>query len=650
MWVLVGNTPPKRMNKLMAQQARADRGVWGLVHLFGIAAWLVAANANLLAGEPANPPARSSNSIAPSAVPGEVAGLVSDLDSDRCVIRERAARRLNQLVEQPELAGVLAVELSRTLISESASFELRARLTPILERLPQRPLPATPVEASEITRLVAQLDNDSTGIRRTAAERLGWLISEPTAICPTLVALRQKLSDPQLEVGIHRELQPLWKKVRAAWLDSDPAGWQLPAVSDEQIQSWMADLRKPLPTGWTGTDYPPHEIARRELLDLLARDEYVPKVKSILSENLKDPLDPDDYDLREILDWTLPGLVAEIWEERLEGTGIATVQYLALGVPCQPEGAEFPSLFDRVDDKVAHCLSGNSLTLGDWPVGVAFPSPKADDKFFHLVNLPTPRHRLAYQANVDRDERERLRVLSRRTLDAYVAQARPLTFAETLMLDKLDIEEVSRFAGPYFLAVDDQLFPPDVRHTPAGRASLHQSICICLAQYGTRTAVPGLMTALERKRFLKPLPGSSFNWPWLALLSISVHDPWPEVEPWLAEQIPVTEPLVVGPEAQEVDPLPIPQSLPALKELVQSRPAPDVGASAAAILLARHDLPPWAFRLERIWQPPIDNFDIPACRFVNPTDRQDVLQWWSKVGGQAGSEPDTSAASAPASP
>ncbi|MBL9123097.1 MAG: hypothetical protein JNG90_05655 [Planctomycetaceae bacterium] len=579
-----------------------------------------------------------------------MAALIPELESERGDIRDRAGRRLQQMVAQPELASILAVELRRALLAESASFELRARLTPILERLPREAVPAAAVDLAEIERLTARLDDPDYGTRRTAAERLAWMLGDPAAVCPLLAALRARLFDPELDPGLRRELAPLWRQVRAAWLASDPATWQLPAVSDEQIEQWIAALKKPLPRGWTGAVYPPHEIARQELLDLLARDDYLPKVKARLDEQLRDPLDPATYYLREIHDWTLPGLVAEIWEERLAGTSIATVQYLALGVPCQPEGAERPSLFDRCDDKTAHCLSGNSLSPGDWPVGVAFPSPIAEDKFFHLVNLPTPRHRLAYQANVDRDERVRLQELSRRTLDAYIAQARPLTFSETLMLDKLDFAEVSRFAGPYFLAVDDRLYPPDVRNSPSGRASLHQTICIHLAQFGTRAAVPGIMQALAKERFLKPTAGSPFDWPWMALLSISVHDPWPEVERWLADQVLRTEPLLVGPEGQQSDPLPVPAALPALGELSQPRPIPDVGGSAAAILLARHDLPPWAFRLERVWQPPIDNFDIPACRFVDAADRQRVRAWWSKLAGQAGSEPATSAPNAPTSP
>lgn len=591
------------------------------------------ATANEPTAEPAGSPgAESAADLDSQQALAEAIALIPQLDSDRCDVRDRAARQLETWMARPELAAPLAAEFRKALVANHASFELRARLSPLLARLPAAPLTAPAVELAEIPLLVAQLADDSYGARQTAADRLAWAIGNAEATCPILVAMRELLADPELDPGLRREVAPLWKKVRAAWLSSDPASWQLPAVSDEQVAGWVADLRKPVPADWTGIVYPPHEIARRELLDLLARDEYVPKVKEILAANLTDQFDPTTYELRDIRDWTLPGLVAEIWEERLNGTGIATVQYLALGVPCQPEGAERPSLFDTANEHSAHCVSGNSLSTGDWPVGVAFPSPIAEDKFFHLINLPTPRHRLAYEANVDSDEQERLRVLSRRTLDAVLAAARPLTFGETMMLDKLDIEEVSRFAGPFFLAVDDQLFPPDIRHTPAGRASLHQTICISLAQYGTRTAIPGLMTAMERDRFLKPMPGSAFNWPWIAALSIAVHDPWPGVDRWLAEQVNQTSPLAIRPEGQELVAV------------------PDIGGSAAAILLARHGLPPWAFRLERLWQPPIDNFDIPACRFVDAEDRRALLRWWTNLAGEKGSEPDTSASSAPASP
>lgn len=583
----------------------------------------------------------------------QVPALVGQLDSDRCDVRERATRQLAALASRPELADRMAMELRRALLSEAATFEMRTRLAPILAMLPDSPPPAPEFDAAELGNLVERLEDESYGVRQTVAERITWSLGNPAAVCPTMLALRQKLADFRLEPGIRRELEPLWQKARAAWLSSDPATWRLPAVTDEQIQGWIADVVEEAPDGWREPTYPPHETARRELEYCLARDELVPRIQQLVSAKLAEPIDPvARYRLQDVHDWTLPGLVAEIWEDTgLGSPRIVTVQYLALGVPCQPEGAERPSLFDRADERKAHCVSGNSLSPGDWPVGIAFPNPIAADKFFHLIYTPTPRLRLAYQANVDGDERQRAQALARRTLDAYLAEKRPLTLGEVVMLDMFDAQQVSEFAGAYFLAVDDQLFPPGVRQNPSGRASLHQSICFGLAQRGTRKAIPGLMKAIERDRFLKPTPGSPYNWPWIAALAISINDPWPQVERWLADLVNKSDPLVVGPEGQNLLALPaVEQALPPLRDAVDAPAPPDVGGSAAAILLARHDLPPWTFRLERIWQPPLDNFDIPACRFTSAEDRAAVLRWWSKQGGASLRDGDYEPATPPASP
>jgi len=59
-------------------------------------------------------------------------------------------------------------------------------------------------------------------------------------------------------------------------------------------------------------------------------------------------------------------------------------------------GGVRPTHFDRCDDRSAHYVSGNSLSPGDYPVGVAFSHPRQENAFFDLVNLPTPRRRMAY--------------------------------------------------------------------------------------------------------------------------------------------------------------------------------------------------------------------------------------------------------------
>ena len=68
-------------------------------------------------------------------------------------------------------------------------------------------------------------------------------------------------------------------------------------------------------------------------------------------------------------------------------------------------------------------MSGNALSEGDYPVGVAFPHPQISDMFFHLVYLPTPRQQMAYEGYVELPPAQRLRELSRHTLDRLLASS-----------------------------------------------------------------------------------------------------------------------------------------------------------------------------------------------------------------------------------
>ena len=119
-------------------------------------------------------------------------------------------------------------------------------------------------------------------------------------------------------------------------------------------------------------------------------------------------------------------------------------------------GTQRPSHFDRIDDKTAHCVSGQNLSPGDYPVGVAIPHPKQPGYFFHLVNLTTPRHKLAYGYVTQNAEKKRLTDISRRTFDRLLALRRPLDPADLPVFAVLDPRELSRFAGRFFEVVDDQ--------------------------------------------------------------------------------------------------------------------------------------------------------------------------------------------------
>jgi hypothetical protein len=359
---------------------------------------------------------------------GEIGRLLGDLDSDRFEVRRRAAARLEEMVARPELGRLLSGEFNRALLRPDISFEVRWHLEHWSRRLPEAPPePVADASPEELDRLVRQLDDDSYAVRLGAAQRLQWLTDNPKLVCPLMLRLKQRLAVAAPAANARGQLEKAWQQARGAWLLSDPAGWQLPAVADEQMQQWVDELAQPAPAGEAAGRWQVHRVAERELLDLLARDEYLPRVVQLLKARLAQGLDADAAArLRDVLDLTRPAMVAEYWQgRRHQGE-----QHMLVGVPTMSSGAVNPSHFDPVDERTAHCVSGNSLSPGDYPVGVAFPHPQQEGAIFHLVYLPTPRRRMAYTQYVQTDEAKRLAAISRRTLDRMLEKNRLLSEPE----------------------------------------------------------------------------------------------------------------------------------------------------------------------------------------------------------------------------
>ena len=326
---------------------------------------------------------------------GEVARLLGDLDSDRFEVRDRAAQRLEELVGKPELGPLLAAEFQRRLVRADLSFEVRRRLMRWSRQLPSPPAgPPGNASPKELDELVRQLDDDSYAVRLGAVQRLDWLLGNPKLICPVMARLKQRLATGGLGTEARRQLESVWQRARGAWLLSDPAGWDLPAVSPQQIGQWLDALVEPAASGDPSGARRRCEAAERELLDLLARDQYVPQLKKAIEARLAGDLAARRRcpAASSCSDWTKPELVAEFWQ----GGRQTGEQHLVVGVPTLSPSAAKPTHFDRADDRVAHYVSGNSLSPGDYPVGEAFPHPLFEHGFFHLVNLPTPRRRMAY--------------------------------------------------------------------------------------------------------------------------------------------------------------------------------------------------------------------------------------------------------------
>ena len=536
----------------------------------------------------------------------EVARLIADLDSDRYEVRQRAVARLEQLVAEPGMDATLSREFQRVLVLPNTSFEVRKQLERLRRRLPKVAIPPDDrVSAEEIDRLVRQLDDDSYGARLAATKRLEWLLGNPKLTYTIMSRLKRQIAAAGLSVDARQSLEPIYERARGAWLTGDPDRWSLPPVPAAQIARWIEDLARtaaPMP-GPALREI--HQTAARELRDVLARDAEVPKVKQALEARLADKTLTlaAAARLRELVDLTRPAMVAEYWEGRRH----VSTQHLLIGVPSMTPMQERPSHFDRIDDQAAHCVSGQNLSPGDYPVGVAIPHPKRDGAMFHLVNLSTPRRRMAYQYQAQRDQSTQLAALSRRTLDRLFAQKSPLSEKELNLLEQLDANEVSRFAGKFFHLVADQPLPAEGIDPTAPRPSRHGALCALLAAEGTREAIPGLLKAIEANRFLPPTPAAPYELSWLAALSIAARDPWPDVDAWLPGLIGRSTALVQG----------------------HANP-PELGATAAAILLKRHRQDPAKFGLEPVPDETFKELGLSGYRFASPESRQQVRQWWEQ--------------------
>jgi hypothetical protein len=313
-------------------------------------------------------------------------------------------------------------------------------------------------------------------------------------------------------------------------------------------------------------------------------------------------------------------MVAEFWESRHHlGT-----QHLLVGVPSMGPTAIRPSHFDRIDDHTAHCVSGSNLTSGDYPVGVAIPHPNRQGAVFHLVNLPTPRRRMAYEYYLKIDESRRLAELCHRTLARMLQEKKPLSGLQIAMLTQFDADDLSAFAGRFFNLVDDEppgreettssdpfAFPPNhpaqAVDRAASQSSRHGMLARLLMTQGNHRAIPGLLEALGAGRFLPPTADAPCRLGWLAALAIAHRDPWPETDAWLASLLDRTE---------------------LLSE--KSGPVAELAATAAALLLKRHQQDPSLFGLEPCGAEVLTDVGLTGYRFHSEADRQKVRQWWNQ--------------------
>jgi hypothetical protein len=124
---------------------------------------------------------------------------------------------------------------------------------------------------------------------------------------------------------------------------------------------------------------------------------------------------------------------------------------------------------------------------------------------------------------------------------------------------------------------------------------------------GTNECVPALEKLARSGALGKPEYPSRVDVAWVAILAIATRDPWPNIDDWLIGLIDEVAPLTTDPDQP-----------------------PELGASAAGLLLDRHGASVRPFGLATAGEAVTDAFQFYGYRFTSDRDRSDVKRWWKK--------------------
>ena len=62
---------------------------------------------------------------------------------------------------------------------------------------------------------------------------------------PIMLILKRRLADPSLSEETYRRVESIRNIAWGIWLTSDASDWNLPPVSDAQIDGWLDELAQP---------------------------------------------------------------------------------------------------------------------------------------------------------------------------------------------------------------------------------------------------------------------------------------------------------------------------------------------------------------------------------------------------------------------
>ncbi|MDO4550670.1 MAG: hypothetical protein Q4C96_05410 [Planctomycetia bacterium] len=344
-------------------------------------------------------------------------------------------------------------------------------------------------------------------------------------------------------------------------------------------------------------------LALRYLSDMMACKKYVKEVDAqLFSRYQKNISALGQENIASLRAFLMPLIASEFWV----GGKLQSSQILEPGIPQKNDMMIRPTHFDTLKENSVRCVSGNNLSPGTHPLHTAIPHPKRKDAFFHLVNLSSVRLQLMYPTISEQNMSQRWSHIVHRTLTPKLAKKRPLSMPEFIMLDSLPPAEIGVLATAFLNQVKDVSMYPN-QYMPASfnffyqkETTHHTLLCVLLGEYGTDQAIPELLKAIKAG---KTPSGSSLQQPYamghIAAFRIALRTHWDGMDAWLISLLENTSPLVFASSPQP-DPmlvsLPIhthPTELNGEPDLSQNTTAtPQIGATAAAIWMKRHNIRP----------------------------------------------------------
>lgn len=543
--------------------------------------------------------------------------ILAGLDSTRAGIRAQAEQRLRQMRADPSVAGCLDEYVRRSLWRTDLSYETR-RILASLQPLDQPSGKAAPEQASasstpdqpprlskaEVRQEIEALLDDHFARRAAARHRLAVAFRNPSSCAAAIDAMRSIIRGSELDLAAIREIRNAWEAALA--------GWVVASQPEPRLEEWsrgeLVECLERLTAAVNSASALAPERAALSVLHFecaLADPLGLAVAVDVLQEWSDRSISPEVRPVIEQLrEWTKPAMVAEYWSE---GRHLGE-QHMLVGVPSQVPGAARPSHFARIDDRWAECVSGNSLSPGQYPTHVAIPHPMSESAFFHLVNLPTPRRRLAYRYTSKLDDSRRLVEISRRTIDRFLDPPRPLTEPETVLLGLLDPAEVGRFVEKYFFQVEDGPFNQSDPAQPrlGGRPSRLGLVCAILAKKGDRRSLSGLMRAIAQGRFRPPTSDCPYRMEYVALIAVAGRDGRDDALRCLIEIV---------------------DNCSNLAEDGRAAP-PEVGPTAAAVVLKHVRTDPIEFGLVRVNDSVLESVGVEGYRSTTPDYIDRFRQWW----------------------